>query len=124
MSTTKITPKICESGKYTGYVTMRHPSFDDRISFYEDMGIDIEQMMSGDGEAVASVIKKNGFKFMRVMARRLKEFVTEVAITRVIDNYSFNSLEALESDSQMHTVIMELSFKLMGEFKAAGSTQA
>lgn len=124
MSTTKITPKICESGKYTGYVVLRHPSFDDRISFYEDMDIDIEQMMSGDGEAISSVIKKNGFKFMRVMARRLKEFVTEVSITRVIDNYVFNSLDALESDSQMHTVIMELSFKLMGEFKAAGSTQS
>ncbi len=119
---TKFVPNLITSNPndYEGHVMLRHPTFDDRMSFFEDLGVDMDAMMDTENKTdLQDSLKKNGIKFIRIMSRKLKDFITEVKILRKEDGFTFDSYEALQSDSGMHGIIMELSFKLMGEFKAA-----
>lgn len=122
MIQTKFIPSLVTSNPndYEGHVMLRHPTFDDRMSFFEDLGVDMDAMMDTENQAdLQASLKKNGIKFIRIMSRKLRDFITEVKILRKEDGFLFDSYEALQADSGMHGVIMELSFKLMGEFKAA-----
>lgn len=122
MMQTKFVPSLITSNPndFEGHVMIKHPTFDDRMSFFEDLGIDMDAMLDSEKkDDLQDSLKKNGIKFIRIMSRKLKDFITEVKITRKEDGFLFDSYDSLQSDSGMHGVIMELSFKLMGEFKAA-----
>jgi hypothetical protein len=55
---------------------------------------------------------------MRKMAPFLPGFVTEIAIKRLDDGFIFTKFEELDADSDMHSVLMEVSTRLLGKFRA------
>ncbi len=106
--------KVDETGKeiaaeYAGTVTIRMPTYDERLGFYE--GVDM-----GDST------EKTGIAFMRAIARQVPRFIEEVAIKRLDDGFEFKSFDDLNIDSDMVPVITEIATKLVGKHRAGVSS--
>lgn len=111
------TPDVCKPtitdggngevpGEYTGTVTIRMPTYDEKMAFYEAAG---EQI--GDGDA-----KKAAVPLLRTVARNVAKHIVAVNITRVSDGHKF-TFDELDYDSDMHGVITEIATKLIGRFQ-------
>lgn len=108
------TPAICngEEADFSGQITMKMPTYDERLEIYEALGLDF------DGQ-VNEQAKSKGITLMRIVAKKLPQYIIKVDIKRKADGFHFDSLEKLQYDSDMVSVLQECSFKLIGKFNIA-----
>lgn len=114
-------PAICKStttdngievpGDYSGTVTLRMPTFDERIAFYDDA----EVSMDTEGLAPDALRERNK-KLIRHVSRQIKHHFVRSEIVRAADGFKITQLEQLQHDTDMMTVMMEISHKLVGKF--------
>lgn len=106
------TPKICtgEAPEYAGTVTLRLPTYDQRMGLYEATGVD-------EVENLKTV------SLVRALARHLPEYLVSIDITRLSDQHKFDSWESLQYDHDMASVISECCLTLISKVKA-GNSQA
>lgn len=115
------TPAICKAAKtengveipapYRGTVTLRMPSFDERLSFYDDAGV----AMDADGLAVDENKRRNK-SLIRHVSRKIDKFFVRSAIVRTSDGFELDTLDKLQHDTDMMYVLMEIALKLVGKF--------
>lgn len=112
------TPGIClgVEAAYAGSVTLRVPSYDDRMSLYEGAGLD-----AGDDEAPESRIRKSSIPMMRHVAKLAPQFVEKIEITRKKDGFVFGTFEQLSYDTDGNKVITEIVTKLIGRHEIGGN---
>lgn len=105
-----ITPKICqgEGAEYCGTVTMRLPTYDQRMGLYEAAGIE-------DAENLKNI------SLVRALAKHLPDYLITVDIKRLDDGYHFNSWDGLQYDSDMASVISECCLALITKVRAGNS---
>lgn len=104
------TPDICkpldnDAEEYTGTVTIRMPTYDEKMGFYEAAG----EQLSGDA-------KKAAVPLLRIVAKSAESHVVSVDVVRVSDGHKF-TFEEMKYDSDMHSVITEIATKLIGRFQ-------
>lgn len=114
-------PKICESTKtdngievppdYTGTVTLRMPTFDERIAFYDDAEVSMDTEGLGP-----EALKARNKKLIRQVSRQVRHHFVRADIVRVADGFRITQLEQLQHDTDMIAVMMEISHKLVGKF--------
>lgn len=109
------TPAICgipaEAPLYRGKITMRMASFEERISFYDDAGVSLDN----EGTPAEKSIRNR--KLMRHLARKAKDHFVSSTIERVADGYQFDTYEKLNFDSDMVAVLSEMILKLIHKFE-------
>lgn len=96
---------------YTGTVTLRMPSFDERVAFYDDA--DVEMYPEGQSSDALRVRNK---KLMRHVSKKIKDHFVRAEIVRTSDGFKITQLEQLQYDTDMMMVMMEIAQKLVGKF--------
>jgi len=94
-----------EPARYTGTVTVRMPTYDERLSISEETGI------GGDAESQLTNVQ-----VMRVMAKHARARTVKVDVTRKADGFKFESWEQLEYDSDMVSLINEIGAQIVGRY--------
>lgn len=105
-------PKDGQPPAYKGTVTLRMLSYDERLDLYEAYGAETGEAGDDTGED-----KKKGMRFMRWVAKRAKDRVAHLSITRLEDGFEFKTFDELNYDSDMASVITEISTRLIGKFQ-------
>lgn len=102
---------------YAGKVVLRALTYEERM--------DIVDMEIGEGdteETVSERIKKKGnMKMVRLLAKRLPEFVVSVDIKRLDDGYHFTTLDDLLIDSDMAGTVTELALALVAKYRVGNA---
>jgi len=112
-------PDICKGkgAEYDGSITMRMPTYDERMGIYEEAGIGQDLEEQEEKEGVKKEIKKKGLQLMRLAARKVPDFLVDVKITRKSDGFVFDSWDKLQYDSDMGEVIQQCATRLISKFK-------
>lgn len=105
----KFTPKLCDGVAYSGTVTIRPLSFDERLEMYESYG----DGMPEDGPERS----KFAIKIMRQIAKRSHEFVTECDIVRLSDGHKY-TWEEVHYDADLTGLVIEVCNTILGKMKA------
>ena len=110
-----ITPSICKPKKnedgtetaaaYAGQVVMKMPTYDERMAIYEDSGVE-------DSANLKSL------RLVRLLAKKLPDYLVSVDIKRLEDGYEFKDWASLQYDSDMGSVISDCCLALIGKIKA------
>lgn len=113
------TPEICkdkqdgdelERAAYEGSVTLRVPTYCERLEIYDGLDVD-------EGETPAEK-RRAAMKRMRSVAKIAPDFVERIAITRKADGFEFDSWQDLECDTTLApSVIPEIVAKLIDKFE-------
>jgi hypothetical protein len=115
-------PSVCkpqEDGSpqlYEGTVTMRMPTYDERLALYEEADIDVDDDDDNDDEKTKREKKKKRLRMMRAIARLAKDFVVAVELKRLSDGFVLSSWEHLSYESDASSVIQEVAGRLIGKF--------
>ena len=121
-------PSICKPGQdgsapaYSGSVTLRAPSYDERASFVE--AVDFPAIAEGEEESKEAQLaqaRKYNFAMTRHVAKRAPEFVEKIEIKRLSDGFVFETFESMVYDSDMASVITEIAQRLFGKNLVGGN---
>lgn len=96
--------------RYDGHVTLRAPSYEERLDLYDRYGGEDEE-----AELSPKELASENRKRLKVIAAVLPEYVKEVSIKRLEDGFTFTSFDELRFDSEMVSVITELCHRLVGK---------
>jgi hypothetical protein len=113
------TPELCsgEGAEYEGSLTLRMPSYDERMGLYEEADFD----MDGSGDATAQ--KKQTMRLMRLIARKLPDYLVKLSVKRKADGFEFQSFEELSHDTDMAPLITEACTKLVGKYQVGNGSR-
>lgn len=137
-------PTICkpdEKGNpplYSGTVTLRMPTYDERMELYDAYGLE----ESGETDAPAApppdpqnseLIRapkpastgksaRSGIHFMRYAARQIPAHLESVEIKRLSDGFVLSTWDQINHDSDMVALITEVSSKLVGKFSVGNGS--
>lgn len=92
---------------YTGTVTLRPPTYDERIALYD---------------LTAALEGTNKYGFVARLSKELPKFLLAVDITRVDDGYKFASLADMDLESDLMTVISDSVTRLMEKYRVGNAT--
>lgn len=109
------TPEVCTKGEYEGTVTLRMPTYDERLELYEDVP-DLEK------DADEKAKHRRNVQLMRAIARKAGQFVEQVAIKRVADSFVFAAYDDVQMDTDLGEVVTEIVTRLAGKY-AVGNPQ-
>tara|TARA_R110000868_G_scaffold132464_1_gene343568 strand:- start:7 stop:357 length:351 start_codon:yes stop_codon:yes gene_type:complete len=112
VKTIKIIPEICkgEAAKWSGFVVLKMPSFDERYELFENLNIKVGE----DGQAEVS--KNDGIKTMRDMVKMSKKLYVELELKHV-DGEEIKSFDDMQYCEDLHPVMIEVASKMMHGFK-------
>jgi len=122
------TPTVCEprtvkeegkpdyvvDSEYEGTVTLRMPSYDERLE------------LLGDSAAAADASDqkaKRALDNMRRLAKRAPEFLVALNVKRKADGFLF-TWDDLQYDSDMQALINEIANRLLGKYSVPGNATA
>lgn len=108
------TPECCsgDDAAYAGTVTLRAPTYDERMAIYDEVGVDM------DG------VKTKPIAYIRAVAKQVPQFLVEFSIRRKSDDYEFKSFDELQYDSEMAGAITEMATKLVGKFQVGNGSKS
>ena len=108
------TPECCsgDDAAYEGSVTLRAPTYDERMSIYDDVGVDLEG------------VKTKPIAYIRAVAKKVPEFLVECSIKRKSDGFEFKTFEQMQYDSDLAGAITEMATKLVGKFQVGNDSQS
>lgn len=112
-------PEICKGkgAEYEGSITMRQPTYDERLGIYEEAGFGQSAETEEEEKELKKEVKKKGIQLMRLAARKVPEYLGEIKITRKSDGFVFDSWDKLQYDSDMGEVIQQCATRLISKFK-------
>lgn len=97
---------------FTGHITLKMPTYEERLSFIEDTESGFD-----DQEGLMKEVKN--FKFIKKLIQKSKPFYIEIALKRIEDGFEFKSFEDLDLDADCGSILQEVGFKLMHGFKVS-----
>lgn len=106
------TPECCtgDDAAYEGSVTLRAPTYDERMSIYDDVGVDLEG------------VKTKPIAYIRAVAKKVPDFLVSMSIKRKSDGFEFTDFAKLQHDSELMGAITEMATKLVGKFQVGNDS--
>ena len=104
---TTFTPTLCDGALYSGSITIRPLSFDERLDLYEQIGEQSE----------AENKTKFAIGIIRKVGKKSHEYVTKCDIVRVEDGHKY-SWDEVYHDSALVPLVMEVCNKILGKITA------
>lgn len=112
------TPGICEKtkdkdgerdGAYKGTITLRVPSYDEKMEFPELSEI----IALAKGQEDSKEARKIQLSFVRQIVRdHLPKFFVKSSVVRVADNFAFDTLQKMQYEHDFSSVFIELATEL------------
>lgn len=111
MKTFDYVPTVCkgEVPKYVGTVTMRRPTFDEKFDILEQIG---------DPTGQDNMSK---FKAVRKLVSLSKDFYVKIQLKNVESGEDFTSVQALEEENDLHSVLIEVANLLPEGFSSGNA---
>lgn len=107
--------------EYEGTITLRMPTYDERLAFLDDIGataIDFKEPVTEEEKAEKKMHdERKRIMRLRQAGRLAKMHFVSCDIKRKSDGFVFDTWEKLEYDSDMVSVIREAGYKVLGKFK-------
>lgn len=101
---------------FTGSVTLRKLTFDEKYDLMEAIGVEVSQ--DKDGEAVVKTPEgKDTLALTRKLVKASLSHYEAIDLTRLEDGERFTSVDDLETDEDGHVILMEVSNKLFSGFR-------
>lgn len=112
MKTIKIVPSVCSEleSKWSGHVTLKPLSFDDRYELFENLSIGFND----DGDV--DLAKTDRIKTMRKMVKASEKLYVEVDLKHT-DGTEVKSFEEMQYIDDLHPVLVEVATKMINGFK-------
>lgn len=111
-------PRDGQAPAYKGTVTLRMLSYDERLGLYEAYAEETGEDVESGGED-----KGKGMRFMRFVAKKAKDRISHLSVTRLEDGFEFKTYDELAYDSDMVGVITEISTRLIGKFQVGKTSR-
>ena len=96
-----ISYKLAEPPKFSGYIDLKVPDFDQRMQLLEDIGLEINE----EGEGV--IPKGNKIKLTRKLVKATEPYYQAVAMEH-IDGTKYATFEDLSCDNECQPILMEV----------------
>jgi hypothetical protein len=101
------TPSLCDGVSYSGSISIRPLSFDERLDLYEEFG------EGGDEENKT----KFALGVMRKVGKKSHEFVTKCDVLRVEDGHKY-TWDEVYHDGALTPLVVEVCNKIVGKIAA------
>lgn len=100
-------PSVCkgEGARFQGTVSIREMTFDERLEFYESLGIDENESNS----------TKHYIRMLREIGKRSHSFVKCVELVRLSDQTKIQSWDEVYSNSELTSLVMEVCKEILGK---------
>jgi hypothetical protein len=115
MKTINFVPSACveqtnEAGEkipanFSGSITLRKPTFDERMQLAEESGLDIDD----EGKAT---VTKNRFAILRKMVAFSKQFYETTDLKRVDGSEEYKSFDDLSQDAECADILIEAANRI------------
>jgi hypothetical protein len=120
--TKRFTPRICDGVNYEGYVELFMPKFDERQDFLlmDEMSDVVENAIrKRNGEEVKEeeMGTRKTMSILKKISSQMDKWVSEINIKRLDDGFVFNSLEAVEYDTEVGSTVQEMCTELLGKYR-------
>ena len=114
MKTVTFVPTICrgEGAKYSGGITLRLPTFDEKFQYLEDTGIELNK----DGE-VEMGTTSDRMRMIRKMVKLSEKHYIVVELKNNATGEELKSFEDLQYDTDAHAILVEVATQLVSGFK-------
>jgi len=115
VKTVKIVPSLCkaEDSKWSGYVVMRLPTFDEKFDYIESLNVEVD----ANGEVEASSGTKDRFKQIRKLVSASQKHYVEVCLENKETQEKVSSFDDMQYIDDLHAVMAEIAGKLVDGFK-------
>lgn len=103
--------KCIEPASFSGRVTMRRPTFDERLGLMDATGL------KSDSEGQVQTEGVDGISVLRRLVQRSRSFYVSVELKKLADGTEYKSFEDLELDVDAEPVVVEIARALRLGFK-------
>jgi hypothetical protein len=101
-------PSLCDGQKFSGSVTIRGLSYDERLDLYDEL--DMSEVPEDEGQA-----KKAYLKTLRAVGKKSKDFVKSVNIKRLSDGKEYIDWDEVYHASELVPVVTEVCGNILGK---------
>lgn len=105
---TTFTPALCDGVRYSGSISIRPLSFDERLDMYEDM-------RGGKDDEAAK--EKMGIAVLKKVGKMSHKFVTKCEVTRLEDGHKY-TWDEVYHDGDLTGLVVEVCNKILGKIAA------
>lgn len=114
MKSVKIVPNVCkgEAAKWSGYVVMRVPTFDEKFEYIENIGVSMKEdgTMDSDGSS-------NRISQVRKMVSLSQKHYMEVSLENKETGEKVASFEEMQYVEDLHGSLVEISGMMASGFR-------